>query len=208
MTVPRPDPADPPRAPGGPAGPPLPAGRLTVLLACAVLYPSAATGILLVVGAFALFTATTGTAASAAWAGAGLAGLAAAHAALYAVLRGTGLPRPGATAALLTASVALALAQTALLYPWFGVGPPWGPPLAAAVQGAAAALVLASVRGRAVAWAAAALCAAALLRLPVAWATEPAVPRAEPAHHESAAVGLADGGPRGDGGTARIHHHA
>ncbi|MEE2046228.1 hypothetical protein Q7689_23110 [Nocardiopsis tropica] len=206
MTAPRPGPADPTRGPGGPAGPPLPAGSSTVLLVCAVLYPPAATGVLLVVGAFALFTATTGAAASAAWAGAGIAGLAAAHAALYAVLRGTGLPRPGATAVLLTASVALALAQTALMYPWFGVGPAWGPPLAAAAQGAAAALVLVSVRGRAVAWAAAALCAVALLRLPVAWAPEPAVPRAEAAHHEPAAVGLPHGDPRETAEQPRIHH--
>ncbi|MFD3686586.1 hypothetical protein ACFWTE_17400 [Nocardiopsis sp. NPDC058631] len=138
---------------------------VTVLYASAVLYSLATTGILLVIGSLLLFAATTGAAASAAWAAAALVVLAAAHAALFAVLRGAGLPRPGATAALLTASVVLALLQTALMYVWFDVGRAGGPLFAAGIQGAAVALVLSTTRGRAIGWAAAALCAVSLLRL-------------------------------------------
>ena len=165
MTVPSPGRPEPSRGPGEPAPPPLSAGGVAVLYASAVLYSLATAGALLVIGSLLLFAATTGAAASAAWAAAALVVLAAAHAALFAVLRGAGLPRPGATAALLTASVVLALLQTALMYAWFDVGRAGGPLFAAGLQGAAIALVLSATRGRAIGWAAAALCAVSLLRL-------------------------------------------
>ncbi|MEE2037832.1 hypothetical protein Q8791_11440 [Nocardiopsis sp. CT-R113] len=154
---------------------------VTVLFASAILYSLATTGVLLVVGAFLLFVVTSGAAASAALAATALVVLAVAHTALFAVLRRTDLPRPGTTAALLTASVVLGLLQTALMYLWFDVGRGGGPLFAAGLQGAAVALALSLSRGRGIGWAAAAaaLAVASLLRLLVTGGLDTASPHLE-----------------------------
>ena len=187
MTVPPPGQPDPSRGTGRPAAPHLPVVSVTVLFASAILYSLATTGVLLVVGSFLLFVVTSGVAASSALAATALVVLAVAHTALFAVLRRTDLPRPGTTAALLTASVVLGLLQTALMYLWFDVGRGGGPLFAAGLQGAAVALALSLSRGRGIGWAAAALAVASLLRLLVTGGLDTASPHLE-VHDRPAAV--------------------
>ena len=160
MAIPPTPPTPPARRPAspqddsqGPCG-----GSMAALIITAVLHALLTAGTLLLVGllmlAALLGTGTAGAVGAVLLLGALLAG---AHWALLECLRMAGLPHPGATAALLTVSVVLALAQAAITVFAFNAGSLAAAPFAAAFQGAAVATVLAVSRKHALGWACAAV---------------------------------------------------
>ncbi|WP_159941848.1 MULTISPECIES: hypothetical protein [unclassified Nocardiopsis] len=141
----------------------------------AVLYPLLTCGLLLLFGLLALATLLgAGPAVVLAVVVLPCVLLAGAHWALLLLLRGIGLPRPGATAALLTASAVLSLAQAVSPILGLDIGWPGAAPFVAALQGAAVAAVLIVSGGRALGWACAAVCGLVLAHALLALATDAA----------------------------------
>lgn len=144
----------------------LPAREAAVLLVTSVLHSLVTIGALFLAGLFLGLALLTGRAGGAAMVVLLLCALlVGVHRFLSSVLRRTDIPRPGAAAALLTASAVLVSAQTVLTAFVFDLNPFGAAPFAAAVQGAAIATVLSLTRGRAIGWAAATMCGVMLAHL-------------------------------------------